>query len=153
MRDLGPEISIALAGNWARHGPPPSALLDPVPPEEIRRAIVAGIPFLLEDLETDTRNVLLTFARIWATVATDVISAKDEAAAWAILQLPEEHRGVLIRAREMYLDGWDEDDGGDRKSDVRAHAAYVVAEIEREFSRRRRGTSAAPPESEAKQTT
>ena len=143
MLDFGPEVAIAIEGNHALVGPPPRELLDPVPAEQIREVVVAGIPSLLEDLESDTRNVLLTFARIWATVVTDEISSKDEAAAWAIERLPEEHRDVLIRARRMYLDGWDEDDWGDRKPAVRAHAAYVVAEIERAYGRPRSDVAAA----------
>ena len=131
MPDFGPEIALTLQGNVALAGPPPAEVLDPVPPAELRRAVAAGVPSLLANLESDTRNVLLTLARIWATVATDVIGSKDEAATWALERLPAEHRGVLNRAREMYLEGWDEDDWGPAKPAVRAHAAYVIEEIER----------------------
>jgi predicted nucleotidyltransferase len=136
MHDFGPEVALTLAGNHALFGPPPATLLDPLPPAEIGRAVVAGIPSLLGELDSDTRNVLLTFARIWSTVVTEEITSKDDAAAWAIDRLPEEHRGVLIRARAMYLEGWDEDDWGEALPAVRAHASEVVAEIEREVRRR-----------------
>jgi streptomycin 3"-adenylyltransferase len=129
MPDLGPEIAVTLAGNHVLFGPPPAKLLDPVPPADIRRAIVAGIPTLLEDLDTDTRNVLLTFARIWATLVTGDISTKNEAAAWALERLPEEHRGPMKLAREMYLEGWDRDDWGEDLPAARATAAQLVAEI------------------------
>ena len=39
-----------------------------------------GVPSLMADLADDTRNVLLTLARIWTTVATGEIRSKDEAA-------------------------------------------------------------------------
>jgi streptomycin 3"-adenylyltransferase len=129
MPDLGPEIALTLAGNRTLFGPPPAALLDPFPSERIRRAIVAGIPSLLDDLDTDTRNVLLTFARIWATVVTDEISAKDEAAAWAVERLPADLRGPLDQARTMYLEGWDRDDWGDDLAAARATALAMVDEI------------------------
>nr|WP_313879509.1 aminoglycoside adenylyltransferase domain-containing protein [Streptomyces sp. FIT100] len=72
---------MALRGNAPLHGPPPAALFDPGPHEDLRRAIVAGVPELLDDLESDTRNVLLTLARIWMTPATGTIGSKDAAAA------------------------------------------------------------------------
>lgn len=137
MPDLGPEVELALAGDMALFGPPPATLLDPVPAADVRRAIVAGIPSLREDLDSDTRNVLLTLARIWATVVTGEIASKDQAAAWAIDRLPGHHRDVLIRAREMYLEGWDEEDWGDRAPAARAYAEHVIVEIERAVDGRR----------------
>jgi streptomycin 3"-adenylyltransferase len=129
--DLAPIIAMTLRGNRALFGPPPAELLDPVPPRDLRRAIVAGVPNLLVDLDSDTRNVLLTLARVWSTLATGDIRTKDEAAAWALERLPDQLRGVLIRAREMYLDGWDEDDWGALKPAVHDLTDHVVVEIER----------------------
>lgn len=129
--DLAPLITMALAGNHPMFGPPPSEILDPVPLDDVRRAIVAGIPSLFADLETDTRNVLLTFARIWATLATGEIRSKDAAAAWAIPQLPAEHRPILQRARDLYLEGID-DTPAERANlapVARAAAAHIVSEI------------------------
>ncbi len=130
MPDLGPEIALTLQGDAALFGPPPAEVMDPVPLADLRRAIVAGVPGLLADLESDTRNVLLTFGRIWFTLATGVIGSKDRAADWAIEHLPAEHRSVLRRARDLYLDGAD-DDWAPVMAGVVAHADVVVAEIER----------------------
>jgi streptomycin 3"-adenylyltransferase len=128
--DLAALITMTLAGDTALFGPPPAELLDSVPVEDLRRAIVEGVPGLLEDLDSDTRNVILTFARIWSTLATNEIRSKDAAAHWAIAHLPEEHRPVIARARDLYLAGEDErwDDLTPR---IRPHADHVVAEIER----------------------
>ncbi len=132
--DLAPLIAMTLAGNHPLVGPPPAEILDAVPPADLRRAIVAGVPGLLADLEPDTRNVILTLARIWVTLATGEILSKDAAAAWAVDRLPPEHRPVLARARDAYLAG---DDGtfDDLAPQVRALADHVVAEIERLASR------------------
>lgn len=133
--DLAPLIAMTLrgadAGQPSLFGPPATDVFDPVPPADLRRAIVAGVPGLLADLATDTRNVLLTLARIWSTVATGELQSKDAAAAWAAERLPAAQRPVLDRARSMYVEGWDEDDWGDLKPAVRAHADLLVAEIER----------------------
>ena len=130
MPDLGPEIALTRQGDRALFGPPPAQVMDPVPPADLRRAIVAGVPSLLADLESDTRNVLLTFARIWFTLATGIIGSKDEAAAWALDRLPGEHRGVLNRARELYLEGADDDWSASMPA-VHAQTDTVIAEIER----------------------
>jgi predicted nucleotidyltransferase len=84
-------------------GPPPEALLDPVPTADLVRASREELPTLMADLETDTRNVLLTLARMWSTVITGEIRSKAAAAAWAIDQLPEAHRPALVLARAAYL--------------------------------------------------
>jgi predicted nucleotidyltransferase len=129
--DLSILITMVLQGNAVLTGPPPGQLLDPVPHDDLIRCAVAGIPHLLSDLESDTRNVLLTLARIWTTLETGQIQSKDAAAAWALSQLPPEHQPVLARARAMYLDGVDEERWHDLAA-VRAHADYVVAAIRRQ---------------------
>jgi streptomycin 3"-adenylyltransferase len=127
--DLAVLVTMVLRGNAALHGPPPAQVLDPVPDEDLARAVVAGVPGLLADLESDTRNVILSLARIWTTLATGVVRSKDAAADWALRQLPAEHRPVLARAREGYLgDGWESWD--DLLPAVRALADHVVAEID-----------------------
>lgn len=86
-------------------GQPPAEALDPVPREDLVRAITDEVPQLLGDLDGDTRNVLLTLARAWVTVATGEIRSKDGAADWALPQLPSDRRPPLARARDLYLKG------------------------------------------------
>ena len=127
--DLAVLISMVLASGRPLVGPPAAELLDPVPHADLVRAMVDELPQLLGELGSDTRNVLLTLARIWTTAATTEIRSKDAAAEWALGHLPPEHQPVLATARDLYLGGgygsWDDMDA------VRAHAAFVVAEIER----------------------
>jgi predicted nucleotidyltransferase len=128
--DLASLITMVLLANRPLLGPPPADVFDPVPRDDYVRSIVSGILGLLDDLDSDTRNVLLTLARIWSTLATDVIRSKDAAADWALARLPEEHRPVLARARAVYL-GDEQEAWEDVKTRVRPHADYVVGEIER----------------------
>ncbi|MGQ4390168.1 aminoglycoside adenylyltransferase family protein [Streptomyces sp. SAS_270] len=131
--DLALLIAMALTGDHPLTGPRPAQVLDPVPRADLVRASVAGIPGLLDDLDRDTRNVLLTFARIWTTLATGRIKSKDAAADWALAQLPPEHRAALEHARQLYLnclyseESWSEA----LRSQVRPHVNYVLTEIER----------------------
>jgi predicted nucleotidyltransferase len=135
--DLAALITMTLLADRPLLGPPPADVLDPVPHDHLLRAGLDGLDGLLADLDHDTRNVLLTLARIWSTAETGEIRPKDAAADWALPHLPPEHRRVLERARDGYRSGdygvWDD-------LDPRAAADYLVAEIRR--SRRPRGAGA-----------
>lgn len=133
MPDLALLITMVLAGGRRLVGPPPAHVLDLVPPTDLVRASVAGIPGLLDDLDHDTRNVVLTFARIWVTLATGEIKSKDAAADWALTRLPQEHRAVLSHAKELYLtrqyaeETWDEQ----LRARARPYVHEVLAKIDR----------------------
>jgi streptomycin 3"-adenylyltransferase len=103
--DLAPLLSIVVMGNRPLFGPPPAEVIDPVPASDLRAAVVAGVPDLVAELEPDTRNVLLTLARIWHTTATGQITPKDAAAEWAAARLEEPERNVILTARDQYLAG------------------------------------------------
>lgn len=83
MPDLALLITMVLTGDHPLTGPRPAQVLGSVPHSDLVRASVAGIPDLLDNLDGDTRNVLLTLARIWTTLATGQIRSKDAAADWA----------------------------------------------------------------------
>jgi predicted nucleotidyltransferase len=128
--DLAPVIAMARSANKALFGPPATEVFDPVPRRDLNSAIVGGIPALLDELDSDTTNVVLTFARIWTTLATGTIRSKDGAADWVLARLPEEDRPVLIRSRAVYL-GEEEDHWSDLQPRLRAHVAHVLGHIER----------------------
>jgi streptomycin 3"-adenylyltransferase len=71
--DLTTLLTIVLLGGRPLSGPPPGALLDPVPPEDCVTAMVGELGKLMDEFEGDPRNILLTLARIWQTVVTGVI--------------------------------------------------------------------------------
>ncbi|NEC10791.1 DUF4111 domain-containing protein [Streptomyces sp. SID8014] len=130
--DLAPLISMVVADGRALAGPPPDEVLPEVPPADLARAVTTGVPELLADLAADTRNVLLTLARVWVTLATGALLPKDAAAAWALDRLPGEHRPALAHAREVYLGEAAEDwgrVGPGRVADCAAHLAGEVREL------------------------
>lgn len=94
-------------------GPPAAQVFDEVPPEDLGRACRDVIPELLPGIVEgdDTRNSLLTLARIWFTLSTGRIESKDVAAAWALERLPDGAGEALRLARAAYvgeyLDRWD----------------------------------------------
>jgi streptomycin 3"-adenylyltransferase len=84
-------------------GPNAQQILDPVPAEDLERALKESLPNLVGALKGDERNVLLTLARMWMTAATGEIVPKDTAAAWAIKGLPKSLIPTLNLARRAYL--------------------------------------------------
>jgi streptomycin 3"-adenylyltransferase len=128
--DLTSRITMVLLRSATLFGPAPTGTFDPIPARDYISAIVGGIDSLLGDLEMDMRNVVLTLARIWSSVATGDVRSKDQAADWALPRLPEEHQAVLARARAIYF-GEEEERWEDIKPRVRPYADYVVAEIDR----------------------
>lgn len=128
--DLGLLLKIVLQADRPLLGPPPAELLDPVPEADVRRAMLDSIPDLLSYLDGDERNVILTFVRIWTSLATGVIRTKDGAAHWALPLLPPEHHPVLEHARAIYS-GEAPEEWGELMPRVRPFVDHVICEIER----------------------
>lgn len=107
-----PELTLVLAQSRQEalplFGPVASSLLPTIPRSDIRRATRDVLPSLIETLQGDERNVLLTLARMWRTAVTDEFVSKDVAADWAVARLPAIQAAVLADAREAYLKGRDE---------------------------------------------
>jgi len=134
MPNLAIEIPQLLARGTVVMGPDAHVLLDPVPVTDTQHGSLDAIPSLLNDLHDDTRNVVLTLARIWATIVTGRIMGKEAAATWALERLSPAHRPVLQHARGLYLTStyaeeapWDED----LLQQVQPHVDAVVEEIAR----------------------
>jgi predicted nucleotidyltransferase len=130
-----PDLAIVLTtvrdDSVAVQGPPARALFDPVPRADLDHALRDVIPELLPGLaDDDTRNSLLTLARIWLTLATGRIEPKDVAASWALERMPDGAGEALRLARSAYLgeaaDRWDDA----AKGSARADADTMLAAIE-----------------------
>ena len=134
--DLAVLLTAARADCVPLFGPPISDLVDPIPRHDLGRAMLDVIPDLMADLEDDTRNVLLTLARVWHTLETGKLVAKDVAADWAIARLPEGRGDALRRARDGYVghadDAWDDD--------AMVNAGTDAAAIRSSIDARRSGT-------------
>lgn len=128
--DLAVLLTAARAVGVPLFGPPVGELIEPVPRDDLGRAMRDVVPDLLADLEPDVRNVLLTLARVWFTLATGTIVAKDIAAEWALARLPEGTGNALRRACAGYLDEADDPWHGEAMASARADAAAMQAAIE-----------------------
>jgi len=128
--DLATLITMVVSADTALLGPPPAQFFDPVPQKDLLTAMLGDIDRLRADIDSDTRNVILTLARIWSTLETGIIRSKDAAADWVLERLPEPYRPALTRARAIYLgdlaERWE-----DLEDRISPHADYVIAQIRR----------------------
>jgi len=128
--DLALLITMVLAADSTLVGPPPAAVFDPVPHDDVVRAMVGDLDRLRGELDRDARNVILTLARMWSTFATGAICSKGAAANWVVEQLPAAHQPIAIHAREVYLgneaERWDHHGGA-----IAPCVDYMIVEIKR----------------------
>ncbi len=103
MADLAVIITQVLLKSETLWGLKPRQLLVEVPYHDFMKAMLADVNRLMEDLKHDTRNVLLTLARIWSTLETDTIRSKPAGADWVINRLPERHQPVIKRAKSICM--------------------------------------------------
>jgi len=129
--DLATLITMVILANHPLIGPSPTAVLDPVPRADLLEATNHSIESLRSAIASDTRNVVLTFARLWTTIVTGTIRSKDAAADWALDLLPDRYRPVLARARAGYLGDEPETWPPAALADALAYVDHVASQIQR----------------------
>ena len=97
------------------------------------RALTSEIDSVLCDINWDTRNILLTLARIWSTVETDTIRSKATAVDWTINKLPERYRSILDRAKSILQDQQTEE-WEDLKAEIKPCADFIVEQIKKRMN-------------------
>ena len=105
-RQPDPDLALLLtqvrAHGVALHGPDPASLLPTIPDSDIRAAILAMLPEVAKNLAGEEKHALLTLARMWVTLGSGAIVAKDTAVGLVLPELPSEHRAVLQQACDAY---------------------------------------------------
>ncbi|MEY1661370.1 aminoglycoside adenylyltransferase domain-containing protein [Isoalcanivorax beigongshangi] len=127
-----PEYCLLLAQareqSQSLYGPALAQLIAPIPAHHQQRALRELIPALDAALLDDTRNVLLTLARMAYTARHRGFIAKDAAARWAATTLTPAHAALLEQARREYL-GELEDDWRGQAQAVTNLAAALVEQV------------------------
>lgn len=103
-------------------------LLAPVPYRDFIIAMLHDLERLIADIQDDTRNVLLTLARIWSTVETSQIRSKPAAADWALIRLPQKLQPVMERAK-LICTGFELEHWNDIKDQVQPCAIFITKKI------------------------
>jgi streptomycin 3"-adenylyltransferase len=127
-----PDFTLVLAQARSRArtliGPPPTDLLPIISDADVRRAIGDALPGLLGNLAGDERNVLLTLARMWHTLATGEFVPKHVAAEWAIPRLSAAAAALVALAKDAYL-GTKSDDWRSRYREAQAAANELTHRV------------------------
>lgn len=133
MPDFALLVTQILLASKTLVGASPDHLLCKIPYSDFVTALTDTLPDLMSELDSDVRNVLLTLARIWSTVATDSIRTKPAAAGWVISHLPQKYRPVMERAKAI-CQGEEKEYWGDIQESVKPCADFIVSEINRATS-------------------
>lgn len=128
MPDLALIITQILLKSHTLWGEEPEQLLVPVPYHDFIKAMLNDLDRLAADIEEDTRNVLLTLARIWSTLETNMIRTKPDAADWVIERLPSKYRPVMKRAKSICT-GNEEEYWNDLNVSVKACTDFMISRI------------------------
>ena len=133
MPDLALLVTQILLASNTLVGANPDQLLCKIPYKDFMTAIIDALPNLMSDLDSDVRNVLLAFARIWSTVATDAIRSKPAAADWVINRLPEKYRPVMERAKAIYK-GEEKEHWDDIQKLIKPCADFMLSEANKKIT-------------------
>ncbi len=133
MPDLALLITQILLAHKTLTGLKVEQLLCQVPYKDFMSATVEALPGLVGELDNDTRNVLLTLARIWSTLATSTICSKPAAADWVLNKLPEQYRVVIARASAI-CQGAAQEYWDDLQPIIKPCADFILKEINKQIS-------------------
>ncbi|MEK6734172.1 MAG: aminoglycoside adenylyltransferase family protein, partial [Pseudomonadota bacterium] len=128
MPDLALIVTQVLLKSHILFGSSSEELLAPVPYSDFIKAMLDDMDRLSSDLGSDTRNVLLTLARIWSTLETGEIRSKPDAADWITNRLPEIYQPVINRAKSISI-GLEEENWDDIKLLVKPCADFILSRI------------------------
>lgn len=133
MPDLALLITQVLLKSETLYGKEPKHLLPHVPYHDFIKAMLSDLPRLAAELDNDTRNVLLTYARTWSTLVTNSIRSKPAAADWVINYLPTEYQAVMQRAKSICI-GTENEHWDDLSSFINPCADFMQNKINAQMS-------------------
>ncbi|WP_419419742.1 aminoglycoside adenylyltransferase family protein [Legionella sp. D16C41] len=133
MPDLALLITQVSIASETLLGLKPSQLLPSIPYEDVIKAIIDALDNLIVDLNHDTRNVILTLARMWYTVKTNKIIAKPDAAKWVMQYVPKQYQVVIERAKAICL-GEQEEYWADIIKLIRPCTDFLILKIKEQIT-------------------
>ncbi len=133
MPDLALIITQILLKSQTLYGLESEQLLGQVPYHDFIKAMLHDLNRLATDLEHDTRNVLLTYARIWSTLETNAIRSKPAAADWVMNHLPNVYQPLIERAKSICM-GLENESWDDLKVLIKPCADFMADKISTQIS-------------------
>lgn len=121
-------LAMARQEGRAVTGLAPERILPVIPAAAVRAAVVETLPTLLDDLEGDERNVVLTLARMLVTLREARFVPKDAAAERVSTTVTEE-QGAMLRLAAAAYRGEVDDDWDALRVPMHAFVTDAAAEI------------------------
>lgn len=118
-------IATALSAHRVLRGLALDDVVPGVPLTILRRVVRDNVPAVLQGLEGDERNTVLTLARSIVTFDTGQIVSKDAAVGVVAPRLADPDRALLEHAKAGYL-GIEDDDWSDLNSDLTSLAETLA---------------------------
>ena len=132
MADLAIIFTKVLLSSKTLLGPAPDQMLPEVPYSDFIKAMMEGLPSLKADLEVDTRNVLLTLARVWCTLETDSIHSKQAAADWVIQRIPSQYQ-LVLQCAKAFSEGREPENWDDLSPLLKPCVDFMLSKIEEQI--------------------
>lgn len=123
--DLTLLLAQALGKNIKLMGQEAADLIPSISRKDIQKAIKESLPELLNSLKGDECNVLLTLARMVATLSTERFFSKDQAVDKILGEVPHEHWKLLLIAKDVYL-GAKVDQLGEHSDELKQTVQYLI---------------------------
>lgn len=133
MPDLALIVTQVLLKSQTLWGLKTEQLLARVPYHDFMKAMLYDLNRLATDLEHDTRNVLLTYARIWSTLETNAIRSKPAAADWVMNHLPKVYQPVMKGVKSICI-GVENEHWNDIEVLIKSCADFMVDKINAQTS-------------------
>lgn len=133
MPDLALIITHILLKSQTLFGLEPTQVLMEVPYRDYMQVLLHDLDRLATELDDDTRNILLTYARTWSTLETNAIRSKPAAADWVIHRLPNIYQPVMDRAKSICV-GLENEYWDDIKELIKPCADFMVDKINEQIS-------------------
>ena len=101
-KDIAALLTIVHHSGKVLAGSPPADTLPMPPVADYREAILYEAEWCRKHVDDQPRYVVLSLARVWATLATGEVHSKASGAEWALDRLPAEPAGPLRHALAVY---------------------------------------------------
>jgi len=125
MPDLAILITQVLLASKTLLGQDAALVLAPVPTQDFFKATQESLSSWLDEVASDTRNVLLTLVRIWCITETYTLLSKPAAADWALERLPSDYKPVIKRAKQICI-GETQEEWKDLQKNIAPCAKWIV---------------------------
>jgi len=125
--DLAAHITITLNRGITLYGKPIEQVFHPIPEEYYISSLLYDVEDIPDNITNEPVYGILNMCRVLYYLREKVISSKDEAAVWALENLPEKFKDPVKQAILLYRGAIDEVEW--HKKELREFSDYMMEEI------------------------